>query len=39
MMALLTERASMDSFQVSYADEDREEWPALAQAPYRDSKP
>ena len=34
IMALLTERASMDSFQVSYSDEDREEWPSLADAPH-----
>ena len=31
--ALLTERASMDSFQLSYTEDDREEWPALASAP------
>ena len=29
LMPLLTERASMDSFQLSYSDNDREEWPAL----------
>ena len=34
VMSLLTERASMDSFQVSYSDEDREEWPALKDAPH-----
>eukprot|EP00908_Phaeocystis_cordata_P017649 Transcript_29002.p1 GENE.Transcript_29002~~Transcript_29002.p1 ORF type:complete len:584 (+),score=116.33 Transcript_29002:255-1754(+) len=34
VMALLTERAAMDSFQVSYSDDDREEWPALATAPH-----
>ena len=28
-MPLLTERASMDSFQLSYSDNDREEWPGL----------
>ena len=32
LMPLLTERASMDSFQLSYADDDREEWPQLARA-------
>ena len=34
MLALLTERASMDSFQLSYTEDDREEWPALASAPH-----
>lgn len=34
LMPLLTERASMDSFQLSYADADREEWPALERAPH-----
>lgn len=34
LMPLLTERASMDSFQLSYADEDREEWPGLVHAPH-----
>ena len=29
LMPLLTERASMDSFQLSYAEDDREEWPSL----------
>ena len=28
-MPLLTERASMDSFQLSYSEDDREEWPGL----------
>jgi hypothetical protein len=31
-MPLLTERASMDSFQLSYSDNDREEWPGLETA-------
>ena len=34
LMPLLTERASMDSFQLSYADLDREEWPGLKDAPH-----
>ena len=34
LMPLLTERASMDSFQLSYSHDDREEWPALAAAPH-----
>jgi len=33
-LCLLTERAAMDSFQLSYSDADREEWPALATAPH-----
>lgn len=32
LMPLLTERASMDSFQLSYSDNDREEWPGLERA-------
>lgn len=34
MMCLLTERGAMDSFQLSYSDDDREEWPAIAHEPY-----
>jgi hypothetical protein len=34
LMPVLTERASMDSFQLSYSDDDREEWPALLHSPH-----
>lgn len=34
IICLFTERAAMDSFQLSYSEADREEWPGLATAPH-----